>query len=1026
MFVKKNIHINKLIFATILSIVWSPYISFAKIKTGDSLVNKSVLNSIINNTIKNTINSNYEIKQIDNNLLFDLSLNQIALEYAPSDAASALIDSAKNVFENLKQSNNWVSTISEDALIQLPLGLKKKIGGTDYQVAFANIEFGINGGRARVFGKTTLPQNNADGGRKELYFSGFVNLSRVGGIISDGKIQLIGDDAIKSSGDWSLSLKGNNPSRPSKLEDQTYLKFDCTGFVELGIKGSVQLSKDVFLPITKDFKLLSNPAERSAAPVDVITTSFSNLIIDNLKFTHPFKLRKVNGYAFLIEDAVLDFSDTKNPEGSTPEFNKYLRANQPDEPKTWQGVLIKKIQVFLPQEYKYRSSKDHVTFSTNYGIIDATGFSTNFKEKNVLKLDEGLAGLWKFRVEEFGMTVKSSEFKGGSIIGEILLPIQSKEEENGLKFKGVINENGEYEVNLVNVKSIIAPFWKAKINVDKSSIFSLVVKNGDFYPKVNLSGKIAFNTNGNIEDAVDELAFSLKRKNKTFSVNEIDFEELQLQNEKPFLQVKAMGAEGKLHIASFESEYSVSVSTNKKTANKNKTTSSNIASLDFAVDIKFMEDKIGGKGALSINASYDEKLAEWNFENVSLSNIGIKADFGKAEFDGEVSIIKNDENYGDAFAGSLRMKVHKFLVDAKGIFGVKDGFRYWSVDALAKGFKIKAGMVVFKGFAGGVSYKMKLSNKQNAKSPSGILYVPSNNDFLQVRAGVLFDIVNEKVMTVNGRFAIDFNNKWGVNKVSIGGAVRIFTNPANKSDAEERLKEDMLSYSTKNKTINTEDAAIWGDVLIELDIENDVYTGNLNAYVNFKDIITGRLGRNKAGAASFYSSNTNWNILIGTQDEPLSLHLSEGPFSLNGDGYFMMSGSSSSFSKNLRIKHGLSLWYDVKYHKFIVYAKFGGGIKYDIALIQQDNFTCNGKLAGIHGWYGAGRVQAYLTGGVGIDGIGDVFSGSISADLEVRGPNPMYFNGEFKGRYSVGWWIFKVRGSFTVEFEKGTYCALPN
>ena len=997
------------------------------------------LNTVSGKSINNSSNYKYFNKELRDSVIHtdlekfnstnhspDLSLSQIELEYAPSDVLSALIDSAKDVFDLLKNSNNWVTTITEDALVQLPLGLKKKIGGTDYQVAFANIEFSVNGGRARVFAKTVLPQINADGSRKELYFSGFVNLSRVGGIISDGKLQLIGDNAIKSSGDWVLSLKGNNPLSPSKLEEQTYFKFDCSGFVELGIKGSVQLSRDIFIPITNDFKLISNTAQRSTAPVDIIISSFSNLLVENLKFNLPFKVNKINDYGFLIEDAVLDFSDLKNPEGSQ-EFNRYIRTNQPDESKTWQGILIKKIQVYLPREYKIQNSKNRVVFAASFGVIDATGFSSNFKEKNILALKDGLAGLWKFSVDEFGLVIKQSEFVSGSLTGEILLPIQSKEDEDGLKFKGTINENGEYEINLINFKSIKAPFWKAKIDIDKSSIISLTVKNGDFFPKVNLSGKLAFNTNGNVDDAVDMLASNLSKiKRKTFSINEVDFEELQLQTEKPYLQVKAMGAEGKLQIASFESEYAVSVSAGKKSTNKNKSYGAEIASLDFAVDIKFMEDKIGGKGALSINAIYDEKLAEWNFQNVSLTNIGIKADFGKANFEGEVSIIKNDEIYGDAFAGSLKMKVHKFLVDGQGIFGVKDGFRYWSVDALAKGFKVKAGMVVFKGFAGGVSYKMKLSNKQNSKTPSGILYLPSNNDFLQVRAGVLFDIVNEKVMTVNGRFSIDFNNKWGVNKVSIAGQVRILTDPTNKSDAEERLKEDMLSYSVKNKTSVVEDAAIWGNVLIDLDIENDVFSGNLNAYVNFKDIITGRLGRDKAGSASFYSSNSKWNIYVGTKDDPLSLHLSEGPFNLNGDGYFMMSGDNSSANgKNLRINHGLSLWYDIRFHKFIVYARFGGGVKYDISLIQKDNFTCNGKPAGIHGWYGVGNVQAYLTGGVGIDGLGDVFSGSISADLEVRGPNPMYFNGEFKGRYSVGWWIFKVRGSFTVDFEKGTYCELP-
>ncbi|MBN8838109.1 MAG: hypothetical protein J0I09_12670 [Sphingobacteriia bacterium] len=993
------------------------------------------------------------------NQITDNSVQYSAATYASNDAIQRLRDTAKNFLDAVTKSGAWVSTFGENATVLPPFGIKKKIGGTEYQVAISNIDFGMNGGVARVFARALMPQTDANGNKKEVYFTGYADLTRVGGVVSDGKLQLIGNDSIKNLGDWSLALKGNDPSSPGKASEQTYFSFDCSGFKELGIIGEVVLSKDVFIPVNTSYQAFGDTNQVCSAPVNVVVNSFGSLLVNKLKFSKPFMMKKTKDYAFRVDEAMLDFSDTKNPEGTTDDFATYLADVQPDEPNTWEGLIITKMQVFLPSEFRMKDSKDRVSFTALSGIIDATGFSTVINQKNILPLDKGRAGTWGFSVDEIGVYVKYSELNGGSLAGKLVLPIQSKSGKDGLSYFGKITKDGEYEITVGSLNDIKASFWKAKLQLDKSSSVSLIVQNGQFLPKVNLSGKISFNMDGNKDEAVDEDSDNPKKKKKAFSCDGIVFEELQLQTVKPYFQVKSMGVEGKLHIASFEAEYSVTVGTETKydesnpkastqqspqTKSSTTATSANsgttntagteTASLNIALDIKIMDGKIGGKTKLAINAVYNDAEGEWQFDNVELGMIGISADFGKAKFEGELAILKNDDVYGNALAGSLKLKVNKFELGAKGIFGRKDDFRYWSVDGMAKGFKIQAGPITFTGFTGGVTYKMDVADKESPKLPSGILYVPSNDAFLRVRAGVLFDVMTKELITATAGFEIVFNSNWGVNSISLNGTLRMLAGDDNKDAA--RMKGSMRKFANPNTSAAPkEDASVWGDIFIKFDFENAVYSGVMNSYVNFADYVIGGMGNYQSGRSSFYVSDDKWYIYIGTDKTPNSLKLN-GPINVQGTGYFMMGNDIPSpyGSGNFALKHGMSASITLSAHLGWIWAEFGGGLKYDVLLMHTHNFQCNGGPAGLNGWFGEGRVQAYMYGAVGmhfhismpwflpdINYSAEVFRASINANLFLSGPKPFYVSGHLDGRYSV--WIF--HGSFGVTFSKGTKCGAP-
>jgi hypothetical protein len=617
----------------------------------------------------------------------------------------------------------------------------------------------------------------------------------------------------------------------------------------------------------------------------------------------------------------------------------------------------------------------------------------------------------------------------------------TKEEEDGgaISFSGKITSDGEYEITAGFAGTIAAPFLKAELELDESSVLTLNVSDGQFKPKVVLSGELRFGTDGEKKDSTAAGAKADTTKKKIFSCEGIRFEELTLQTVKPYISVKAAGVDGSLQIASFEAAYSVDFTTEKPKEMSN--VKADMVSLKIAADIKLMDGKIGGKTDLTLYAVYNESEGQWQYYDYLLSSIEVKADFGKAAFEGSLTLLRNDPVYGNGFAGSLKLRVNDFKVGAQGIFGTHTNaagqlYRYWSADAMVDGLKIPAGAaIVFTGFSGGVSYKMNLGDGESDRMPSGVKYIPDDNAFLRVRAGVLFDVPVNKVMSATAGLEIVFNKNWGVNEAIISGTAKVMPGVF-KTDTKLSLQQGLKSTAVADtaakaaiakKADKEPAAAIWGDLTIRLDFVNNVYQGNMNVFVNFEDMVIGGLANNKAGTATVYVAANKWYIHVGTDVTPVTLRLNQPPLNASATGYFMMgndvqAGGAAGFG----VRQGLAFNIDVSYDGDWLYAKVGGGVKYDMILFKNDNFYCAGKPAGLNGWYGSAKVAAWLYAGVGVRFWGidfNVLNASIYANLEVRGPKPLYFYGNVNGYYDVGWGWFSKSGSFSVEVKQGTYCA---
>lgn len=1080
----------------------------------------------------------------------DLSFEQLHAEFMPDDKVQTLRDSARTVLDAVAKSSAWIDAIGANATVQAPFGIKTQNGGTEYQVGFSNISFGVNGGTARVFARLIIPQQDENGDKKQLFFCGNVALSRVGGVISGGKLALIGDEPVRPTDKWSMVLHGSDLTSSHDADELTYFAFDCNGFTELGLNGEVVLSRDFYQPLPGS----SDPSGRISAEVDTTVTAWDNMMLTGLKFENAFTVKGIKHYRFEIGEATLDFSDEENPDGGD-DFQDYLDKVQPDEQDTWRGLYINDITVGLPPEFSPRGMSEGIELSCEYAVLDGAGLSTMIDKEDVIALGDADSGSWAMSIDKLSLEVARNAIGGGSLEGKLILPIQDKEEvlekekenkekeekekkensadtkegttkkdgttkstttdsksatgtsskpasgttaagappapgvppaasapaaagaqtpaaasstakttttkdstthiakdttaakdpegeeeeeeANAISFSGKITADGDYEITAGFEGKIKAPFLKAELELDESSVLTLAVIDGKFRPKVVLSGELTFGTDGEKEDSTAKVKTDSTRK-KIFSCEGIRFEEMTLQLEKPYFSIKTGGVSGSLNIASFEAAYSVDFTTEKPEEMSN--VKEDMVTLNLAADIKLMDGKIGGKTDLALYAIYDEKEGQWKYYDYTLGSIGINADFGKAAFEGSLTLLRNDPVYGNGFAGSLSLRVNEFKVAAQGIFGTKNNaanlpFRYWSVDAMVNGLRIPAGAaIVFTGFSGGVSYKMNLSDQENPRMPSGVAYVPDDSAFLRVRAGVLFDVPTNKVMTATAGLEIVFNKNWGVNTAIITGTAKVMPGVL-KTDSKLALMQGLKSNTATDaaskaaaakKGDKDADAAIWGDLTINLDFINNVYQGNMNVYVNFEDMVTGGYAGYKAGVATFYVTSNKWYIHVGTNTEPITLQINQTPINAAATGYFMMgndvqAGGSTGFG----VRQGLAFDMSVDYESGWLYANVSGGIKYDMILFKNDNFYCNGKLAGLNGWYGSANLSAWLKAKVGVrfwDIDFNVLNASLYAAMQVRGPKPLYFYGTVNGHYDVGWGWFSKEGNFTVEVTKGTYC----
>ncbi|MBN2750871.1 MAG: hypothetical protein JXR57_15380 [Bacteroidales bacterium] len=919
------------------------------------------------------------------------------------DTTSARIENkAKHLTDYVKTNNRLIGNLIPNETYTLPIGLYKNIGGVEFIIALDEFELHPGGGMLKAYMVITFP-----GSTKELAF--YADSVIFGpGSIDAAQLQLISDKTIKY-GNFSMVFK----------KEQTAIDWDCNGYKSTTIAGDILFPSELLKPIDNKKELKGS-----------FYTNFTD--INDLYFgisLPAFEIKGLPDFEIHPENLFLDLSDLRNPTGlKFPDG--YFPANQPTTLNNlWRGAYIPSFKIKLPKSFSKESSR--IEIGAQNLIIDDQGLTGFIYAARCLEKDKGNISGWNISIDVFGIKLLKNQLTEFEIGGELAIPISEKS--SAFRYKAIVDTKGELLFNVANKDTVKADLWCADLILYKNSIVEIKreATTKDYKPKAILHG----NMNINASESV--------------SLAKIEFEKLQIQTVSPIVSIGACKASsGRLK------EFPVYIS---EIGFKSDEAKKRIG-LDLTGGVNLMSDKEGGftaEGSFTIWAKETVNNlgnTKYKFDKVQINGFLIDVNQGAFSLHGEIRVYDDDPTYGKGFKGNLNARFEPGItVGASGQFGTVKGFRYWYVDALAStpaGIPIFAGVAIY-GFGGGISYKMKVTEppvilfsekaetkKDQSPKPgtflSGTTYTPDNTLGLGLKSTVILG-THTKPEAVNGQvsFRIQFTAKHSVEYIKFTGmacmAAKLGTNPVT---APIGITMDITYNFTKK----------------------ELY-GISEAYVNM-GIVKGLHEKNKAGTVVFLFNNQEWYINVGSPDKRLGVKvlnlMQMGNYFMVGtniphfpappeevlniidnkevqtvDKTLAATGNGFAFGSMFNVNTGEKEF-------LIFFGSLAIGAGFDIMLRDYGTAAyCEGSTPplGINGWYAMGQAYAYLAGKIGVQfklfgkkKKKEILSIAAAALLTAKLPNPMFFEGQAGGNYSILGGL--VKGSCKFKFSIGDQCEI--
>lgn len=1020
------------------------------------------------------------------------------------------IGMAAGAFGELDKSGNFTNTINPNELTELPIGLRENKSNVEYGIVITKAKFTPDYAIINVYARVVTPQAGAEGGKKTLYFGAEgVKLSYNGRIIGDAKLSLLGDINMPfNQNQWMLTLEGGkiNKQNGESLNDNTYVVIDCDGIKELSLKGNVQISRNVLIPIDDKGAMLpevdtNGKTNRVRGDFALKASDWNDLLV-KVSIT-PFAITKQTqdkdkGYfSFFVNNAILDLSDLRtDPSVMFPQYyatHGYLIAGT----ETWRGLYVQSLYVGLPQEFKTEdhidNTEDHidnrVSFEAQNLLIDSYGVSGSFSANNVFPLEKGMTSnqnAWRYSLDQIGVDLAASKIVGANLRGKIQLPVQNQNSNspntsipNYLGYQGMITEE-QYMITVSTVDEIKFDIWSAKATIAGGSYLELKVKNREFLPKAVLTGSLNIEANSDSADNGD----SNTKKDAEFKG--IQFRELTLQTQAPFVTAQYFGVQGEQRLAGFPASIK----------NIFIAADSGYANLGFEVTVGLQEERFSASGGMTINGLIvnENNRQRWKYDGFSLTKLALNnVDIGVATVSGFLQIMRKDPLYGNGFMASLSAKDIKGLKNAEisvnAAFGYST-FRYWGFDGSVDGLKIPAGLVDITGFTGGAFYHMIPDRDMSMLHKERPLVMkPDNTVGLALRAGVYGMVKDKSVASFMAGFNISTNPNGGLANIGFVGEAVIMSDitaiaPAPFAKVQDKFREmtgkskflsDLKDNARVNSFLDTNQvdenyplevsvpSVIYGKLAMNYDFNNSVFHASLDVYVNAAGGIIKGIGQNgRAGWAVMHIAPDDWYLHIGTPTDMIGLRVGFGSFSLQSGSYFMVGNhipgsppppmevaqilglqlNDIDYMKDLNalgdgkgFAFGTHLKFDTgDMTALFLYARFQAGLGTDIMLKNYGEAKCSnrgGGQIGINGWYANGQAYVYLQGELGIKiklwfvrKKIPIIKAGAAALLQAKGPNPYWARGYLGGYYNLLGGM--VKGKFRFKLEFGEECKLEN
>ena len=745
------------------------------------------------------------------------------------------------VLEKAKQVGADIfAFLTMETAAELPLAIKKKIGGVSYTIGIDELVFSPFGNALKVYAAVETQKG------QKICFFGNVGFSGQGGI---------------KEGTLGIVLGENNALELIKLSKVKLditggsIKFDCDGYNSFSLAGTVTFDRTLIVP--------DDPATGESAGGNV-KSNFSLIDVKNFNdmlveiSMQPFQIPKMKGYGFEVSNAVIDVSDLRNsammgfPTEYTPAETGAL----------WQGVYVGRVAVRFPKHFKKRTSPLPIKIGVDNLLIDRFGVSGEIFGQNLLTIVEGDLSGWDFSLEEARVVLVRSQVKRGSLAGKMRVSVSS--ETTLLDYKAIIDPtNDYYNFTVSNSRPMAFEFLKAaNVNLKPSSFISLTLANGKFNASANLHGSMALNPD----------KFPLKLEDFTF-------ESLQLSTQAPYMKVGYFSGGS-------SSEYALAGFPISLVAPQIRGSSEAVL-ITFGINVNLDKAGIAAQGGFTISGGFESVGGRhfWRNKSFVVNTLSVAGDLSICSFRGAINYFSDDGVYGNGFGGSMQLDLKvasNTQVNIAALFGTKDSKRYWFLDGVsAPGSTSSGAGFTLKMLAGTFFKHMKAVPGKGAagfKSTTGMVYEPDFNIGWGARFAVGMATTGGGSMDGLAGLDILTNADGSLRKIGILGSVSV---PSTNVSPQEVMQQynvlcsdgELMNPDNLSSSLDSDPNAVAacrkfengskGDngfsasVLLKLDYTNNSFYGKVG--VRF----TTPAGLGIQGVGVFYFAPNSWYVHLG-------------------------------------------------------------------------------------------------------------------------------------------------------------------
>jgi hypothetical protein len=827
--------------------------------------------------------------------------------YTAPEAITAAKDTARNVFKILDQTQNFIDKLSPGSLVELPVGLNKRVGNTMVMIGISRAKYYKDYSELTVFCKVIIPQgtNLKD---KELFFGADnVRFTHRGNLIGRPKLVLLGDMNIPiNGGSTMLTLKGGMNMTTGAIDTSlTSVTFSCSGVESMSLTAEVSFSRALLTPLDANFAVITDPAVKVKGSFQTIVSDWNDLIA-SIRLPR-FAIKGLEKIPMDVGRATFDFSDMRTPDNIA--FPVAYQNMLPPNRALWRGVYLDSLKVYLPKEFKRKGVTERLHFRADSLLIDNLGMTGRLSANNVFQ--DGTASKWDFSVDKIEIEVLTNNLRSAGFSGSVALPVTKRPDtarfvsSYGLGYRAIFGIGGSYLMNVSLRDTVKFDVWGAKAKLLPSSFVELQGVDDKFQVKAVLHGNMGISTTTG--SGKEESNF-----------RGIEFNNLMLQTVSPRCSIGYMGYVSRRDTTNRANnqdttsqdnrlvKFPVSLNTFRGRSDSNNVT----IQVGFGVNLGDGTNRFSASSNLDIVGEVVEsnERVSFRYKELKVNQIRVEANFNSFTLDGFVDINRDHPVMGTGFAGSINMKMtiasQPWNIQTKVAFG-KTTYRYWYVDALASGFRMPVGGgVVITGFGGGAWQNMRSSTDPNfvreTVIPSGIGYTPDSRFRFGFRAMTQFAVGGKNA--ANGRLMLEmtFTESMGIQKVVFLGNMQALGKnlfSSTTSDILNKIKDthkkmtyalggdttrvaavggqntSILAQGTPNTSEpEEEEGSIRFKMGIEYNVSGRTFDANFSVALNLANgMIRGRQAEDVAGSGRLFISPTTWYLHLGKPSSPIGV-----------------------------------------------------------------------------------------------------------------------------------------------------------